>query len=117
MLWAYKSSVKLLAECRTALVLSIVFILHSRRIRKPVFQVVDRILFLSKRDEIENVEYSSEDDEVVLRFLRENVSPSWHSLGKCAMKPLEKGGVVDWSLSVYGMEGLKVAGGFLYNRI
>lgn len=33
-------------------------------------------------------------------------------MGTCAMKPLEQGGVVDARLNVYGVEGLKVAGGW-----
>ena len=36
----------------------------------------------------------------------------WHSLGTCAMKLLNEGGVVDGELNVYGVEGLKVAGMF-----
>jgi choline dehydrogenase-like flavoprotein len=32
-----------------------------------------------------------------------------HQLGTCAMKPREKGGVVDAKLNVYGVSGLKVA--------
>jgi len=35
---------------------------------------------------------------------------TWHSSGTCAMKPREKGGVVDPRLNVYGVKGLKVAG-------
>ena len=31
-------------------------------------------------------------------------------LGTCAMKPRERGGVVDSKLNVYGVKGLKVAG-------
>lgn len=46
------------------------------------------------------MEYAREDDEVILKFLRENISPSWHSLGTCAMKPLENGGLVDVSLNL-----------------
>ncbi len=31
-------------------------------------------------------------------------------VGTCAMKPRDKGGVVDERLNVYGVQGLKVAG-------
>lgn len=37
-------------------------------------------------------------DEVVL----DHVETTWHSLGTCAMKPREEGGVVDARLNVYG---------------
>ncbi|KAJ7278949.1 putative glucose dehydrogenase [Mycena rebaudengoi] len=43
-----------------------------------------------------NIEYSAEDD-------------AWHSIATCKMAPREKNGVVDASLSVYGVEGLKIA--------
>ena len=32
-----------------------------------------------------------------------------HQLGTCAMKPRDKGGVVDNRLNVYGVQNLKVA--------
>ncbi|KAG6821335.1 hypothetical protein H0H93_000196 [Arthromyces matolae] len=37
------------------------------------------------------------------------VETSWHPMGTCAMKPREKGGVVDFRLNVYGVQNLKVA--------
>lgn len=55
----------------------------------------------------QDVEYSAEDDKVIDAFVRENVNTTWHSLGTCPMKPLDKGGVVDGSLSVFGTQGLK----------
>lgn len=39
---------------------------------------------------------------------RDNVSTTWHSMGTCAMKPREDGGVVDKNLNVYGTRQLKV---------
>ncbi|KAJ3828239.1 hypothetical protein F5880DRAFT_1472940 [Lentinula raphanica] len=56
-----------------------------------------------------NIEYSKEDDEAIDDYIRATVSTTWHSLGTCAMKPREAGGVVDSRLNVYGVENLKVA--------
>ncbi|TFY67269.1 hypothetical protein EVG20_g4001 [Dentipellis fragilis] len=53
--------------------------------------------------------YSEEDDKAIERYTREFVSTAWHSLGTCAMKPREEGGVVDPKLNVYGLQGLKIA--------
>ena len=59
--------------------------------------------------DVKDIEYTSEDDEVIEKWLRENVDTTWHSMGTCKMAPKEKDGVVDPSLSVYGLEGLKIA--------
>ena len=59
--------------------------------------------------EIQNIEYSKEDDAAIEDWIRGNLSTTWHSLGTCAMKPKEDGGVVDRDLNVYGTTGLKVA--------
>ncbi|KAI0066429.1 alcohol oxidase-like protein [Artomyces pyxidatus] len=53
--------------------------------------------------------YSVEDDAEIERYTREMVETTWHSLGTCAMKPRETGGVVDSALNVYGVTGVKVA--------
>ncbi|KAJ3752171.1 GMC oxidoreductase-domain-containing protein, partial [Lentinula raphanica] len=53
--------------------------------------------------------YTVEDDKVIDDYIRATVSTTWHSLGTCAMKPREAGGVVDARLNVYGVENLKVA--------
>ncbi|KAI8630517.1 putative alcohol oxidase [Xylariaceae sp. FL1651] len=53
--------------------------------------------------------YSPADDEAVEKWVRNTVGTTWHSLGTCAMKPRESGGVVDAHLNVYGTRGLKVA--------
>lgn len=58
-------------------------------------------------DDKQDVEYSAEDDAVIDAFVRNNVNTTWHSLGTCPMKPLDKGGVVDGSLNVFGTQGLK----------
>ena len=46
-----------------------------------------------------------------LRVLQSNDDSK---LGTCAMKPRERGGVVDSKLNVYGVKGLKVAGQFKF---
>ncbi|KAI9453452.1 alcohol oxidase-like protein [Lactarius psammicola] len=53
--------------------------------------------------------YSEEDEGALEEFARAQVGTCWHSLGTCAMKPREQGGVVDPKLNVYGVRGLKVA--------
>ncbi|OQU96963.1 hypothetical protein CLAIMM_02968 [Cladophialophora immunda] len=54
------------------------------------------------------IEYSERDDQAIELFIRQNVSTAWHSMGTCAMKPKEQGGVVDARLNVFGVQGLKV---------
>ncbi|KAB5551150.1 alcohol oxidase-like protein [Coniochaeta sp. 2T2.1] len=60
------------------------------------------------RREVENIEYTPEDDEAIEEFLRRTVGTTWHSLGTCMMAPREEMGVVDRDLNVYGIKGLKV---------
>ncbi|KAM0327141.1 hypothetical protein ACHAQA_006272 [Verticillium albo-atrum] len=59
--------------------------------------------------DVKNLAYSEEDEVILEKWLRENVGSTWHSMGTCKMAPREDLGVVDSSLSVYGVEGLKVA--------
>ncbi|KAK7750848.1 hypothetical protein SLS62_007247 [Diatrype stigma] len=59
--------------------------------------------------DIPNIEYTAADDGVIDQWLRENVATTWHSLGTCKMAPREENGVVDETLSVYGVTGLRVA--------
>jgi alcohol oxidase len=56
-----------------------------------------------------DIEYSAEDDAIIEEWIRGHVDTTWHSLGTCKMAPREELGVVDPSLSVYGVEGLKIA--------
>jgi alcohol oxidase len=58
---------------------------------------------------VKDLVYSKEDDVAIEQWLRENVNTTWHSLGTCKMAPREQNGVVDASLNVYGVKGLKVA--------
>jgi choline dehydrogenase-like flavoprotein len=60
-------------------------------------------------EDVTDIEYSAEDDAVLEKWLRENVGTTWHSLGTCKMAPFDQHGVVDANLSVYGVEGLKIA--------
>jgi alcohol oxidase len=53
--------------------------------------------------------YSDADEQVLETWLRAHVGTTWHSLGTCAMRRREAGGVVDGRLRVYGVEGLRVA--------
>ncbi|KAJ4467035.1 GMC oxidoreductase-domain-containing protein [Lentinula aciculospora] len=53
--------------------------------------------------------YTEEDDRVIDDFHRQFIQTSWHSLGTCAMKPREEGGVVDPRLNVYGTTNLKLS--------
>ncbi|KAI0267246.1 GMC oxidoreductase-domain-containing protein, partial [Russula aff. rugulosa BPL654] len=55
------------------------------------------------------IEYSEEDERVLEAYARGTMNTTWHALGTCAMKPREKGGVVDSRLNVYGVSGLKIA--------
>lgn len=59
--------------------------------------------------DVKDIEYSPEDDAIIEQWLRKNVGTTWHSMGTCKMAPREKKGVVDPSLNVYGVEGLKIA--------
>lgn len=59
--------------------------------------------------DVQDIEYTAEDDAILEQWLRENVGTTWHSLGTCKMAPREKMGVVEANLGVYGVEGLKIA--------
>ncbi|KAJ6460493.1 methanol oxidase [Mycena vitilis] len=56
----------------------------------------------------EDIKYTEEDDEAIDDWIADHVETTWHSLGTCAMKPKEQGGVVDARLNVFGTENLKV---------
>lgn len=57
----------------------------------------------------ERIPYTAKDDKAIEQRVREVLSTTWHSLGTCKMAPREAKGVVDGSLSVYGLENLKLA--------
>jgi len=56
-----------------------------------------------------DIAYSAEDNQAIDEYHRKTVETTWHSIGTCAMKPREQGGVVDPRLNVYGVQNLKVA--------
>jgi alcohol oxidase len=58
---------------------------------------------------VTNIEYTTEDDEAIKQWAREQVGTTWHSMGTCRMGARKDGAVVDPDLSIYGVEGLKVA--------
>ncbi|KAF7333312.1 Alcohol oxidase [Mycena venus] len=55
----------------------------------------------------EDIKYTEEDDKAIDDWIADHVETTWHSLGTCAMKPREEGGVVDGRLNVFGTENLK----------
>ena len=57
----------------------------------------------------DDIVYTKEDDAAIDDWIADHVETTWHSLGTCAMKAREEGGVVDSHLNVYGVRGLKVA--------
>ncbi|GAA5862491.1 hypothetical protein JCM1840_004200 [Sporobolomyces johnsonii] len=57
----------------------------------------------------EDIKYSEDDIKAIDDWVADHVETTWHSLGTCAMKPRDKGGVVDAKLNVYGTSGLKIA--------
>lgn len=56
-----------------------------------------------------DIVYTPEDDKAIEEYIRNRVQTTWHSLGTCAMKPRDQGGVVDARLNVYGVSRLKIA--------
>jgi alcohol oxidase len=59
--------------------------------------------------DVTDIVYTTEDDMIIEDWIRSHVETTWHSLGTCKMGPREEAGVVDASLSVYGVQGLKIA--------
>ncbi|GAB7366759.1 hypothetical protein MBLNU230_g0713t1 [Neophaeotheca triangularis] len=56
----------------------------------------------------DNIPKSGNDDAAWEAYARSNFFTIWHPLGTCAMLPRAEDGVVDPSLRVYGVEGLRV---------
>ncbi|KAJ4211768.1 hypothetical protein NW757_014804 [Fusarium falciforme] len=59
--------------------------------------------------DVQDLQYSAEDDKAIEQWIRENVGTTWHSIGTAKMAPREEFGVVDQHLNVWGTKGLKVA--------
>jgi alcohol oxidase len=62
----------------------------------------------SSTGDISDIKYTAEDDEAIKQWAREQVGTTWHSMGTCRMGNEGKA-VVNENLSVYGVEGLKIA--------
>lgn len=107
LVWAYKKSREIMRRTN--------YYRGEPAISHPEFPAGSHAALVSfekspKEHEVKNLEYSKEDDAAIERHIRLNVSTTWHSLGTCAMRPREEGGVLDKDLNVYGVSGLKVAG-------
>ncbi|GAA6002775.1 hypothetical protein JCM10207_007670 [Rhodosporidiobolus poonsookiae] len=63
----------------------------------------------SRKPVKEDLVYSEDDIKAIDDWVADHVETTWHSLGTCAMKPRDQGGVVDNNLNVYGTKGLKIA--------
>ncbi|EXJ66180.1 uncharacterized protein A1O5_10796 [Cladophialophora psammophila CBS 110553] len=106
LLWGYKKQreiARLMTHYRGAL-----------EVGHPVFSKESKAGFKFVDDQdrktgrYQPIEYSEKDDQAIELFIRQNVSTAWHSMGTCAMKTKEQGGVVDPGLNVFGVQGLKV---------
>lgn len=75
----------------------------------PVHSQAASVTIDSPLENFQDIEYTTEDDAIIEQWIRGHVDTTWHSLGTCKMAPRESPGVVDSSLSVHGVEGLKVA--------
>lgn len=60
-------------------------------------------------EDIEDIQYTPEDDAAIEQWVRENVATTWHSISTAKMAPREEYGVVDKDLNVWGTKGLKIA--------
>ena len=56
------------------------------------------------------------DSEIIADF-RERGNTVYHPCGTCRMAPENQGGVVDASLKVYGVEGLRIADASIFPNI
>ncbi|KAH8833395.1 hypothetical protein DL96DRAFT_1585959 [Flagelloscypha sp. PMI_526] len=56
-------------------------------------------------------------DEELLQLIRDRLETVYHPTSTCRMAPLEKGGVVDGELRVYGVQGLRVCDASVFTEI
>ncbi|KAI0441220.1 GMC oxidoreductase-domain-containing protein [Xylaria telfairii] len=105
-MWVYKKSRELMR--RTSMYRGEFAALHPPF---PAYSKAACATFDAERDttNVQDLEYSAEDDKILEQFLRENINTTWHSIGTAKMAPRERLGVVDKDLNVYGVKGLKVA--------
>ncbi|KAL2758201.1 hypothetical protein ACRALDRAFT_1040242 [Sodiomyces alcalophilus JCM 7366] len=59
--------------------------------------------------DVEDIIYTPEDDAILEKWIRQNVGTTWHSMGTAKIGSRDDNGVVDASLSVHGVERLKIA--------
>ncbi|RYP60040.1 hypothetical protein DL769_008297 [Monosporascus sp. CRB-8-3] len=103
-LWAYKKQREIMR--RTQLYRGEVASAHPRF---PPGSAAACVSVDAPLRDVRNLVYSAEDDAAIEQWLRERVGTIWHSLGTCKMAPRSELGVVDPDLSVYGVQGLKLA--------
>ncbi|KAH7146790.1 GMC oxidoreductase-domain-containing protein [Dactylonectria estremocensis] len=102
--WAYKKQREIMR--RTAMYRGEMALGHPRFPDGSAAACVETDAPLS---DVQDLQYSSEDDKAIEQWLREKISTTWHSLGTARMAPREDFGVVDHQLNVYDTEGLKIA--------
>ncbi|KAL2293397.1 hypothetical protein FJTKL_05314 [Diaporthe vaccinii] len=107
--WAYKKQREFMR--RTQLFQGEVALGHPKFSPQSKAAVVENVSTApgANGTDVQDLEYSAEDDKAIEQYLRENIQTTWHSLGSCKMAPREEMGVVDGSLNVYGVQNLKVA--------
>jgi alcohol oxidase len=104
-LWAYKKQREIFRRMKTYR--GEVEILHPKF--APNSNAAPVRFHNSPSGDISDIVYTAEDDEAIKQWAREQVGTTWHSMGTCRMGTQEDNAVVDRNLSVYGVEGLKVA--------
>ena len=57
------------------------------------------------------------DESALLQLVKDGIRTEFHPSGTCAMLPVEKGGVVDPALRVYGTQNLRVADASIFPLI
>ncbi|KAK7709188.1 hypothetical protein SLS63_013298 [Diaporthe eres] len=107
--WAYKKQREFMR--RTQLFRGEVALGHPKFSPQSKAAVVENVSTApgANGTDVQDLEYSAEDDKAIEQYLRENIQTTWHSLGSCKMAPREEMGVVDGNLNVYGVQNLKVA--------
>jgi alcohol oxidase len=103
-IWAYKKQREIMR--RTAIYRGELALGHPRF---PDGSAAACIEIDAPLKDVQDLQYSSEDDEAIEQWLREKINTTWHSLGTARMAPRENFGVVDHQLNVYGTQGLKIA--------
>jgi len=106
-LWAYKKQREIFRRMKTYR--GEVEILHPKFAPNSAAALVRLDDSPPASENISDLEYTAEDDEAIKQWAREQVGTTWHSMGTCRMGAREDNAVVDPSLSVYGVKGLKVA--------